>query len=120
MSAVPRPGDRVRVTYEGVYDGETPGGMTRLQGADDFGRAAVLDLGDAVNVEVLAPEEPPVHTVIIGYESDAVDGDGPWVFERGEDTAGGWRTTGSSGGYTFAQVWERTAVDRQIILPKTS
>lgn len=76
----PRPGDRVRVTYEGVYrHNGTDGGMLIDVGGDLWG----LPVGSAV--EILPPSEPPEGTLIIGHEQESDRGvNMPWVFQTTE------------------------------------
>lgn len=119
---IPKPGDRMRVIYEGVYDGLDGDGFARVDGADDgFGRAARLHLDDAVSVEVLPPPEPAYGTVMIGYQGEGHAGNGgpPFVFcrENEEIREASWRITGRVTPYTYAEALEMTRVGRMIIDP---
>lgn len=117
IEARPRPGDRVRVTYEGVYR-EPAGGPEAITAADGY--LVTIDLEAATSVEILPPPEPPEGTTVIGHEQESDRGANmPWVFQKTETSAAAWHTINGTASYTFEEVWERTAVDRQIILPKT-
>lgn len=116
IEAAPRPGDRVRVTYEGFYTRVADGDVLEVVNGTRY----PFDLGAATSVEVLPPAEPPEGTTIIGYSTDDEPReDVPWVFQKTETSAAAWHTINGTRGYTFKEVWEQTAVDRQIILPKT-
>jgi len=114
---VPYPGDHIRVVYEGrLRAGLTPDGFSQIE-ATSVGDVISLSLDAAVSVEVLLPPQPPVGTVLIGYDSPAderLSDEIPWVCQRDLEA---WRTMGSSRNYTFEEVWERTAHDRQVLTP---
>ncbi len=119
----PKTGDRVRVVFEGVYDEDHPSGgpVLDLSGDGQAYGTMPIDLGTAASVEILPPPEPPVGTVMIGFDGEVHRSgtDTPYVFCREVDDNEGWRITGTVGKYIYAQLFELTRVDRQVIPRKT-
>jgi hypothetical protein len=120
----PQPGDRVRVTYEGVYrDGPDGGHALDLADEDGVYGLMAIDLAVATSVEILPPADLPVGTVMIGWESEAARDEhvgacsSLWVFEQVDSD--GWRSTGVDTAYDLRDVWARTSVGRRIITPET-
>ncbi len=115
----PEPGDRIRVTYEGVYRLAPDGGVIDLSGDGESYGALPVDLDVAAAVEILPPPEPPVGTVIIGYDRETTRASrDQWVFERvAGETEHGWRTTGVGNWYSYEQVLEHARYNRKIIEP---
>jgi hypothetical protein len=121
----PQAGDRIRVTYEGVYTEAAPyaNGAIDLSGDGQAYGLLAVDLDAAAAVEILPPPEPPFGSVIVGWDTEAAmtGGQVPMVFcrEGEQDDSYPWRLTGVTASHTYAQVCEGTRHGQRVFTPES-